>query len=143
MYQEETAWFPELRAKVAHAEQLRIAERYCEEVARYLFDGVSAEVAEREPRGHAYKPLEDVADLTHDGATGSPPLGDANSASENRGKRADFQGPEARGSGAGAGGGGSREDFDTDPQAGGGKLQQAHPEAQPSHGADAPIGGSH
>jgi hypothetical protein len=61
---------------------------------------------------------------------------------ENRGKRAQPGTGDAVGSGAGAGGGGGPEDYDSDPQAGGGTIQQKPTRKKPNKGADAPIGGS-
>ncbi|TZG25779.1 hypothetical protein [Sphingomonas montanisoli] len=61
---------------------------------------------------------------------------------DNRGRRAPQSGSgEVKGSGAGAGGGGNPEEFDSDAQAGGGKIPAAKPEA-PATGADAPVHGS-
>lgn len=58
-----------------------------------------------------------------------------------RGKRASKKNGAVTESGAGAGGGGGPEDYDQDPQAGGGKLNQAHG-PRPARGADAPVAGS-
>lgn len=63
-------------------------------------------------------------------------------AAANRGRRADKQGSgPVSGSGAGAGGGGNPEDYDSDPQAGGGH-QPIRTDNGPKTGADAPVGGS-
>lgn len=101
-----------------------------------------------EPVGRATLRLRGASDgqaeePSQSGSNGGGATASAGSAAANRGKPADFRGPEVRGSGAGAGGGGGPEDFDTDPQAGGGKLQQPHERAEPTGGADATIGGSH
>lgn len=63
-------------------------------------------------------------------------------AAQNRGKRANKQGSgPVTGSGAGAGGGGNPEDYDDDPQAGGGH-KPIRTDHGPKTGADAPVGGS-
>ncbi len=68
---------------------------------------------------------------------------DARSAGENRGAPAEEVGSdEAVGSGAGAGGGGSPEEYDSDPQAGGGTFKMKHKQHGPATGADASKHGS-
>ncbi|WP_422060823.1 hypothetical protein [Sphingopyxis sp.] len=67
---------------------------------------------------------------------------DGDVAAANRGKRADKHGSgPVSGSGAGAGGGGIPEDYDDDPQGGGGHKPVAT-DTGPNTGADAPVGGS-
>jgi hypothetical protein len=61
---------------------------------------------------------------------------------QNRGKPPSMGSGEVHGSGAGAGGGGVAEDYDDDPQGGGGKLQQNPMRKAPDTKGDAPIGGS-
>ncbi|MBL0923001.1 MAG: hypothetical protein IBJ12_00855 [Sphingomonadaceae bacterium] len=62
-------------------------------------------------------------------------------AEENRGKRARASVGEVSGSGAGAGGDGGPEEYDSDPQAGGGSFPPTSP-APVGEGADAPNHGS-
>lgn len=62
-------------------------------------------------------------------------------AEENRGKRADASVGEVSGSGAGAGGSGDPEEYDSDPQAGGGTFPPVS-EPPPRKGPDAPNHGS-
>ena len=50
----------------------------------------------------------------------------------NRGAPASKEDGAAAGSGAGAGGGGTPEDYDSDPQSGGGKVQQRHDKPSPA-----------
>lgn len=61
-------------------------------------------------------------------------------AGENRGAQAPSEGSGGvTGSGAGAGGGGGPEEYDSDPQAGGGMMPTpASSEPRPTSGADAP-----
>jgi hypothetical protein len=75
----------------------------------------------------------------------TPPEKDQNtdSGASNRGRRANKQGSgPVTGSGAGAGGGGNPEDYDSDPQAGGGHKPISTDDHGPKTGADAPVGGS-
>ena len=58
-----------------------------------------------------------------------------------RGARPSKGSGSVKGSGAGAGGGGNLEDYDSDPQGGGGKPP-SHAEHGPKTGADAPSHGS-
>lgn len=62
-------------------------------------------------------------------------------AADNRGKRAQASVGEVSGSGAGAGGSGDPEEYDSDPQAGGGTFPPATPPPA-GDGADAPNHGS-
>ena len=65
------------------------------------------------------------------------------SGASNRGHRANKHGSgPVTGSGAGAGGGGNPEDYDNDPQAGGGHKPLCTDNHNPKIGADAPVGGS-
>jgi len=67
-----------------------------------------------------------------------PPRTGAERGRDNRGHRAAVTASgEVIGSGAGAGGKGGPEDFDVDPQAGGGTFELGHPD-RPDKGADAP-----
>ncbi|MDB5684861.1 MAG: hypothetical protein JWM38_1262 [Sphingomonas bacterium] len=76
--------------------------------------------------------------------TGPAPTTGGTTAASNRGQRAPDSGSGGVvGSGASAGGGGGPEDYDSDPQGGGGKVQIDHGDAAPDKGGDAPIGGSH
>lgn len=62
---------------------------------------------------------------------------------DNRGHRAAVtRNGEVVGSGAASGGGGAPEDFDSDPQAGGGRIAMRHGRAKPDVGADASQHGS-
>jgi hypothetical protein len=71
-----------------------------------------------------------------------PAGGAVDEGAANRGKRAVITPDgEVQGSGAGAGGGGAPEDYDDDPQAGGGKLDRSSEEPPPGEGGDAPVGG--
>lgn len=66
-----------------------------------------------------------------------PPLTGEGRGRDNRGHRAAItEAGEVIGSGAGAGGKGGPEDFDADPQAGGGTFELGHPD-RPNHGGDA------
>lgn len=69
---------------------------------------------------------------------GPAPTSGGATADANRGQRAPSEGSGGVvGSGASAGGGGGPEDYDSDPQAGGGKVRMVHPEPTPSEGGDA------
>ncbi len=71
------------------------------------------------------------------------PKRDARTARENRGAPAEETGSgEAVGSGAGAGGGGGPEEYDSDPQGGGGTFKMKHAQHGPDTGADASTHGS-
>jgi hypothetical protein len=65
----------------------------------------------------------------------------ADPGADNRGRRASKGSGPVSGSGAGAGGKGNAEDYDSDPQAGGGDAP-IRTDHGPKSGADAPIGGS-
>lgn len=87
--------------------------------------------------------------MAEDGANpGSPTKGhgtddpELDPGSLNRGARPGKGSGAVTGSGAGAGGGGTPEDYDHDPQAGDGKIEQ-QPGSRPDSGGDAPVGGSH
>lgn len=69
------------------------------------------------------------------------PIATTKTPSENRGKRARASVGEVGGSGAGAGGSGGPEEYDSDPQAGGGSFPPASPPPE-GDGADAPNHGS-
>ena len=60
----------------------------------------------------------------------------------NRGRYPSTGSGAVTGSGAGAGGGGSPEDYDDDPQAGGGSVDPRSSSTGPRTGADAPSHGS-
>ena len=65
------------------------------------------------------------------------------SAEENRGRRAPQEGSGVVvGSGASAGGAGGAEDYDSDPQGGGGAMPLRRKDDKPRTGADAPVSGS-
>lgn len=66
--------------------------------------------------------------------------GPAPAGAANRGSAPKLVRGEVQGSGAGAGGGGGPEDYDRDPQAGGGRLVSGSGEAR--KGKDAAPGGS-
>jgi hypothetical protein len=67
------------------------------------------------------------------------PLTGAERGRDNRGRRAGVtKNGEVVGSGASAGGKGGPEDFDSDPQAGGGRFVLRHERERPSEGGDAP-----
>jgi pimeloyl-ACP methyl ester carboxylesterase len=70
-----------------------------------------------------------------------PPSSDDDTIAE-RGQRPGKGSGSATGSGAGAGGGGGVEDYDQDPQGGGGKIEPGKVQ-RPGVGGDAPVGGSH
>lgn len=75
-------------------------------------------------------------------APASPPLTGEETGRNNRGHRAAVTAAgEVIGSGASAGGKGGPEDYDTDPQAGGGRFELRH-EGKPNDGADASQHGS-
>jgi len=80
---------------------------------------------------------EDEALIAAQGAAPAPLTG-TKRGRDNRGRRAAVTASgEVIGSGAGAGGKGGPEDFDVDPQAGGGTFELGHPD-RPDKGADAP-----
>jgi hypothetical protein len=67
----------------------------------------------------------------------APPITGDERGRDNRGRRAGVtEAGEVVGSGAGAGGKGNAEDFDVDPQAGGGTYLVGHPD-RPNRGGDA------
>jgi hypothetical protein len=145
MYEEESSWFLLLREKVPPLEQERLTGRYRVEMARFETPtGMRLDADGSEARGPTDRPVERSPTGAPPAAFGDDhPLSGSGEGAANRGMPADFRGPEVRGSGAGAGGGGAPEDFDSDPQSGGGKMQQLHDRAEPHKGGDAPIGGSH
>lgn len=68
----------------------------------------------------------------------APPIAGSERGRDNRGRRAGVtRNGEVAGSGASAGGKGGPEDFDSDPQAGGGSFVVKHADAKPDTGADA------
>lgn len=70
--------------------------------------------------------------------TEAAPLAEPGRGRDNRGRAAAItENGEVIGSGAGAGGKGGPEDFDTDPQAGGGTFEIRHEDSKPDSGADA------
>jgi hypothetical protein len=78
-----------------------------------------------------------------DDQSGPAPIPGGDTVEQNRGQRAPRSGSGGVvGSGASAGGKGGPEDYDSDPQAGGGKVEIRHPDTAPSHGGDAPKHGS-
>jgi hypothetical protein len=77
------------------------------------------------------EPLVETADAP------APPVTGDERGRDNRGRRAGVtEAGEVVGSGAGAGGKGNAEDFDVDPQAGGGTYLLGHPD-RPNRGGDA------
>lgn len=78
----------------------------------------------------------DEPEITED--ISAPPISGDERGRDNRGHRAEItQAGEAIGSGASAGGKGGPEDFDSDPQAGGGSFVVRHQDEKPDSGGDA------
>jgi hypothetical protein len=77
-----------------------------------------------------------------EGASDTPPGGADSPSQANRGKTPKTGSGEARGSGAGAGGGGGAEEYDSDPQGGGGRFMLKPDSDAPEEGGDAPVHGS-
>jgi hypothetical protein len=72
----------------------------------------------------------------------TPPTPVAHRSEDNRGEPARKTVGAAQGSGAGAGGGGGPEEYDSDPQGGGGAVRMKPSRPAPETGGDAPVGGS-
>lgn len=99
----------------------------------------------RRAQSHGSLPPEPVEERENVGSVRPEdyPLADRQDgdATGNRGRRASRSDGPVRGSGSGAGGGGAPEDYDDDPQAGGGSLNFAASGAAPEGHADGPQGG--
>lgn len=81
--------------------------------------------------------------MSNDSENPADAVDKADSGASNRGRRANKQGSgPVTGSGAGAGGGGNPEDYDSDPQAGGGHKPLRTEDHGPKTGVDAPVSGS-
>ena len=77
-------------------------------------------------------------DEPHPAVEEAPDPGGAQRGADNRGRRAAVRpNGEVVGSGASAGGKGGPEDFDSDPQAGGGTFVVKHEDDKPDKGGDA------
>ena len=81
--------------------------------------------------------------MTADGSGGAAGRSEAPNDADNRGRPPPPRvSGDAVGSGAGAGGGGGPEEYDGDPQAGGGRMPHPAPPTAPDKGPDAPSHGS-